>query len=377
MKAKLTALKNYLKKCDLVLLAIALVLSAIGVVAIYSATRYLPKVSNPNKLIIVQCGAIVIGVAAFFIASLIDLDRFGDLWPAAYVLNLVMLLSLKFLGEGGESTGNNSWIRFAGIGIQPAEIGKLIFIFTFARHIYVLRDRLDSLAALIQLSVHALVTIGFIYIFSGDMGMCVVYLIIFVFMLFASGIPMKLFIPFCLLGCGAAVPLWMFGLKTYHKDRILVLFNPDVNPKIAYNGLQSMIAVGAGQLFGCGYMKGSQTQYGILPAKHTDFIFASICEEWGFIGGVTVIAVLTLLVWRVLYNASQSYDRFSYLLCIGVGGMLMAQVLINVGMCLGIMPVIGITLPLTSYGGTSVVTTFAALGIISGIHSRQRPDRLR
>jgi rod shape determining protein RodA len=195
-------------------------------------------------------------------------------------------------------------------------------------------------------------------------------------MLFASGLPMKLFTSLCLLGGASLVPLWRWFLKDYHKLRILVLFDPEVSARIAYNGIQSMIAVGGGGLFGYGFLKGPQTQYSVLPAKHTDFIFASIAEEEGFIGAMLVIALLSVLVWRVFWSASQVHDRFSFMMCVGIGGMLMSQILINVGMCLGVMPVIGITLPLISYGGTSVVTTFAALGLVCGVKMRQRPERL-
>ena len=372
MKNLLRSAKEYLKKCDLLLLGMAVVISCVGMVAIYSATYSYHR----PKFLIVQGAAILIGVCAYFVVSLIDLDRFGDLWPAALVLNLLLLFSLKFLGEGGESTGNNSWIRFGPIGIQPAEIGKIIFVFTFARHIHALRDKLDSPTALLQLLAHALITAGFVYLFSDDLGMCVIYMMITVVMLFASGLPMKFFLPLCALGGGALVPMWRWFLKDYHKLRILVLFDPDVSPRIAYNGIQSMVAVGGGGLFGYGFLKGPQTQYSVLPAKHTDFIFASISEEWGFIGSVAVLVMLASLVWRLFYNASQVHDRFSYLICVGIGGMLMSQIMINVGMCLGVMPVIGITLPFISYGGTSVVATFAALGLVCGVRMRQRPERL-
>ncbi len=372
MKKVLRSAKEYLQKCDLTLLAMALIISCVGLAAIYSAAYSYHR----PKFLIVQGAAAALGVCAYFVVSLIDLDRFGDLWPAALVLNLLMLFSLRFLGEGGESTGNNSWIRFGPIGVQPAELGKIIFVFTFSRHIYSLRDRMDSLGSLAQLLAHALVTAGFVYLFSDDLGMCVVYIMITVIMLFASGLPMKLFAPLCLLGGASLVPLWRWFLKDYHKLRILVLFDPEVSARIAYNGIQSMIAVGGGGLFGYGFLKGPQTQYSVLPAKHTDFIFASIAEEEGFIGAMLVIVLLSVLVWRVFWSASQVHDRFSFMMCVGIGGMLMSQILINVGMCLGVMPVIGITLPLISYGGTSVVTTFAALGLVCGVKMRQRPERL-
>ncbi|MBR4875876.1 MAG: FtsW/RodA/SpoVE family cell cycle protein [Clostridia bacterium] len=379
MKSLFDALWDYIKKCDLGLLFIALLLSGIGLVAIHSASL---AMSGGSRFIMIQGLAIAIGIFAYFFVSAVDLEKFGDFWLWAYVFNLLFQLSLIVLGTEGD-TGNRSWIRLEDLGIpiplgiQPAEIGKLIYIFTFSRHIYILKDKLDSLIALGQLTAHTMVLVGVIYIISGDLGMCLAYLGIFVFMLFASGLSMKIFLPLCAAGAAALVPIWMFFLKGYQKVRILVLFDPSVNPDIAFNGLRSMMTVGAGQLRGQGYLNGLMTQHNKLPSKHTDFIFSTICEEWGFIGAMVVLLILTFLVWKIFFDAGKADNRFGYLMCIGIGTMFMVQILINVGMCLGIMPVIGLTLPFISYGGTSVMTMYAALGMVCGLQMRKRPDRLK
>lgn len=377
MTTLLSSLWDYIKKCDLGLLFIALLLSAVGLTAIYSAAQ---AMDGGSRFIMIQGLAIVIGLFAYFLVSAVDLEKFGDFWIWAYVFNLLFQLSLIFLGTAGE-TGNRSWIRLdklgIPLGIQPAEIGKLIFIFTLSRHIYILKDKLDSLIALGQLTAHTMILVGVIYVISSDLGMCLAYLGIFVFMLFASGISMKIFLPLCAAGGAALVPIWMFFLKGYQKVRILVLFDPSVDPDIAFNGLRSMMTVGSGQLRGQGYLKGLMTQHNRLPSKHTDFIFSTIAEEWGFIGAMVVLLILTFLVWKIFLDAGKADNRFGYLMCIGIGAMFMVQILINVGMCLGIMPVIGLTLPFISYGGTSVMTMYAALGMVSGLQMRKRPDRLK
>lgn len=377
MTTLLSSLWDYIKKCDLGLLFIALLLSAVGLTAIYSAAQ---AMDGGSRFIMIQGLAIVIGLFAYFLVSAVDLEKFGDFWIWAYVFNLLFQLSLIFLGTAGE-TGNRSWIRLdklgIPLGIQPAEIGKLIFIFTLSRHIYILKDKLDSLIALGQLTAHTMVLVLVIYVISSDLGMCLAYLGIFVFMLFASGISMKIFLPLCVAGGAALVPIWMFFLKGYQKVRILVLFDPSVDPDIAFNGLRSMMTVGSGQLRGQGYLKGLMTQHNRLPSKHTDFIFSTIAEEWGFIGAMVVLLILTFLVWKIFFDAGKADNRFGYLMCIGIGAMFMVQILINVGMCLGIMPVIGLTLPFISYGGTSVMTMYAALGMVSGLQMRKRPDRLK
>lgn len=379
MKTHLRSLWEYIKKCDLGLLLIALLLSAIGLGAIYSASLTL---EGSSRFIMIQGLAIAIGLFAYFFIAAIDLEKFGDFWIYAYLFNLLFQFSLLFLGTEGD-TGNRSWIRFEDLGIpiplgiQPAEIGKLIFIFTLSRHMYVLRDKLDSLFSLLQLGAHTVILVAVIYLISGDLGMCIAYLAIFVSMLFASGLSMKIFLPLCAAGCASLVPIWKFFLKGYQKTRILVLFDPSVDPDVALNGLRSMMTVGGGQMTGQGYLNGLMNQHNKLPSKHTDFIFSTICEEWGFIGAVVVLLILTFLVWKIFIDAGKADNRFGYLMCIGIGSMFMVQILINVGMCLGIMPVIGLTLPFISYGGTSVITMYAALGMVCGLQMRKRPDRLK
>ncbi|MBQ2691867.1 MAG: rod shape-determining protein RodA [Clostridia bacterium] len=378
IKSLLTSFGQYLKKCDLGLLAIAIACSVISLVAIRSATLSF----GTNQFMIIQLLAVVLGIVAFFVVSAIDLDKFGDLWIYAYIFNILFQLSLYFLGSEG-NTGNRSWIRLEDLGIpiplgiQPGEIGKLIFIFTISRHFYILRDKLDRLASLLQLGFHMLSTVAAVYVISHDLGVALSYVLIFIIMLFASGMSMKIFLPLCAAGCASLVPIWKYFLKGYHKTRILVLFDPMIDYEKARHGIYSMTAVGGGQMFGYGYMQGTMTQYERLPSKHTDFIFSTICEEWGLVGGVVVILILSMLVWKIFHDAYGADNRFGYLMCVGISGMFMVQILINLGMCLGIMPVIGLTLPFISYGGTSVLTMYIALGMVCGLQMRKRPDRLK
>ena len=138
-----------------------------------------------------------------------------------------------------------------------------------------------------------------------------------------------------------------------------------------------MMTVGGGQLTGQGYLNGLMNQHNRLPSKHTDFIFSTICEEWGFIGAMAVLLILTFLVWKIFIDAGRADNRFGYLMCIGIGAMFMVQILINVGMCLGIMPVIGLTLPFISYGGSSIITLYACMGIVSSVKAKTLPSWLR
>ena len=171
--------------------------------------------------------------------------------------------------------------------------------------------------------------------------------------------------------------LWPF-LSENQQLRILVVFEPELSDRYAYQAKQGMMAIGSGQLTGEGFLDGRMTQAASgIPAKHTDFIFATAGEEWGFIGCLVIIALLTAIVLRIFYDSAHTNDQFARLMCLGIGGMLMVQTLINIGMCMGIMPVIGLTLPFFSYGGTSAAISLTCLGFVSGFVMRLKPSWLR
>lgn len=370
------ACKNYLRTADILLLLLAAAASCCGLVLIYSATRSF----GTNRYVLIQAASVALGVLGFIIASHIDLDRIGPWWRVVFVLNIgLQCLLFKFGVEG--NTGNRSWIRFDDwglpIGIQPAELGKILFILTFSRHIYELRDRLNAPLSVLQLLVHAGLTAGVVYVTSKDFGMAIVYLLIFYVLFFASGVSLAWVGALTVTGGAGLAVLWPY-LPDYQRLRILVVFEPELSERYAYQGKQGMMAIGSGQLTGEGFLSGRMTQAGSgLPAKHTDFIFATAGEEWGFIGCVLIIVLLSAIVFRIFYDSTQTNDLFSRLMCIGIGGMLMVQILINIGMCAGVMPVIGLTLPFFSYGGTSSAVTLTCLGLVSGFIMRQKPRWLR
>lgn len=366
-----SAIRHYLKNADLLLLGLALLASGLGLVLVFSATRSF----GTTKFVVVQGAAIALGVLGFILASLVDYERLGAFWRIVFVLNVLLQASTYFLGESGDS-GNRSWIRFAGIGIQPGEIGKTLLIFTLAKHISLLRTKLNAPFSVLQLCLHVAIPAGLVYVASEDFGMAIMYFLIFFIMLFASGMSLG-----WLGGMAgtAVVGLFVFWdkLPKYQRDRILVVFDPSINPDKAFQAERGMMAIGSGQVSGQGLLDGRMTQGGLLPAKHTDFIFASAAEELGFIGATVIILLLTLIVVRLFINGARADNLQTYLLCVGMGGMIMAQTLINIGMCLGIMPVIGLTLPLFSYGGTSIAVTLASLGMTAGVRLRQTPSWLR
>lgn len=264
-------LKNFFRQIDAKLLCVALFASAFGMILIYSATQSM----GSGSFIKVQLITTFLGIALYLLISWLDLDSVSSWWKYVYILNLVLVLILIPFGTGSEETGNRAWIRFGSIGIQPAELGKILFIVAFAGQINSLEDRLNSPLSIIGLAASALVPIALLYVISSDLGSVLVYLVIFVVMMFCAGIKLRWFAG-AFAALAAMSPLiWKFVLRPDQKMRVLVVFNPELDPLgRGYHAIQSKIAIGSGQLFGRGLGEGTQTQLGYLPAKQTDFIFS-------------------------------------------------------------------------------------------------------
>ena len=351
------------------LLFIALLSSAYGLVLISSAVRS----TGSSRALIVQGIAIALGLAAYIFITLFDVEHLSVAWKYVFVFNLLMLSLTLFFGVGMESTGNNSWIRFSlgGIetGFQPAELGKILFVFTLSKHFKVLGERLNTFKGLTQILLHCMVTVCFVYLFSKDDGMALSYLFIFVVMAFAGGVKLR----WCAVGIAAfaaAVPfIWTYVFGQYQRDRFIVLFDSTYKlDSVGYHQHQSMLAIQSGGFWGDGLYNGTITQYDYLPAKRTDFIFTVACEELGFFGGASIVALLcTIIVICVISAIKMRDDKFSMLVCTGMAAMFTFQTFINIGMNLRLSPVVGLTLPFFSYGGTSIVTMFAALGLVASL----------
>ena len=366
----LKSLDRYVRTIDYFLLVIALICSACGIVLIYSATAALSEGSS--RYITVQSAAIVLGLIGFVVMSCVRWENHTRFWRIVLVLNILFQLSLVVFGY--EDGGNRSWLRFAGIGIQPGEIGKLLFIFTFAKQASLYRRQINHWKSLLMLGLQLAVMVLAILIPSHDMGVALSYVFIAIAILFAAGLSLKWFAAGIAVIAAAAPVLWKF-LSTAQKNRILVLIDPSIAPDAYWQQEQSRIAIGAGRLFGQGYLQGSQTQHNMLPEKQTDFIFAVAGEEWGLVGCLLILILLNLLIFRVFYVAYRADGHFLTLVCTGIGSMLLYQTYVNIFMCLGVGPVMGLPLPFFSYGGSAMVTSFLAIGVAAGISMRTRQRR--
>ena len=381
MKAKLKpvyiAIRDFFKTADMFLLTVCLLLSAIGMVLIYSSTRSY----ETNSYIYVQLASIIIGLVLFVILSVIDIDIITQKWPLLLAFNILIIAALFIWGVEGD-TGNKSWFRFGGIGIQPTELVKITFTLLFAKQMSFLHNSnrgISSPISMVQLLIHLLFMFALIIITSSDLGSALIFIAIFAVMCFAGGVRIIWF----LIGIGAVAALaplaWYSFLSDYQKARIMAPYFPEtVDPTglgITWQVNHSKIALASGGFWGQGFMNGTQSQSDALFAKHTDFIFSVAGEEFGAIGCIVIIALLLTVIIRCIYIGLKSNNYMNTVICCGMAAMLGFQTFENIGMCLGLTPVIGLTIPFVSYGGSSIISCFAAIGIVSGIRIRPNPIR--
>jgi len=371
-------IKDFTKRADMLLFTLCAVSSLFGIVAIASAAASL---GSPRYLI-VQSVSMVIGLVLFVLFTVIDIDVITDHWAAVMVFETVLVLLLLTPLGAGDSLGNRAWLRIGFVGVQPAELNKILFIVILARQINYLKTykNLNAPLSVGQLVLHCLYVVGLLVAVSKDMGSGLIYLFIFMMMLFAAGVRFYWFLV-GLAAMAAVFPyFWTNVLTQRYRDRILAPYDAAIDPNgfdIRWQSNQSKIALASGQLTGTGLFNGRQTQTGALPEKQTDFIFSVIGEELGMIACVIVFLLLLAIILRCLYIGIKSNNTMNMIICFGVAGCLMFQTFENIGMCIGIAPVIGITLPFFSYGGSSMFSMWAAMGVVSGIKYRPKPERFR
>lgn len=377
LKKILPQLRDFVRRADMFLFTVSVICALYGIVVIASATKSYENGSA--QFVIVQTLALVLGILLFIAMTVIDVDIFAQHWTWLYGLSALLLLSLIPFGAVSD-TGNNGWLRFFGIGIQPTEIVKLAFIIVLAKQLAYLKDykNLNSVTSVAQIVGHFILMFGLILVTAQDLGSALVYFFIFAVMLFVAGVKIYWFI----MGAAAIacmVPIfWTYFLEDYQRNRILAPYDSSIDPDntgINWQQNQSKIALASGQLTGTGLGDGTQSQSNAIPGKHTDFIFAVIGEELGLIGACLVLLLLMIIVVRCIQVGLRSGSIMSMLVCFGVAATVVFQTFENVGMCIGIAPVVGITLPFFSYGGSSLFSMFAAMGLVSGIKYRPKPAR--
>ncbi len=356
---------DVVKRIDLVLFILCVSCSLFGIALISSATDSF----GTNKLVIVQSAAMLMGFFAILVLLFLDTENLIRFPLIIYGLCIFALVLTLIIGK--EVLGNKNWIIIGPVSIQPSEFVKVGFIVTFASHLKKVKSYINHPQAIIPLCIH----FGIIFVLvlmEGDLGTALVFTFIFVLMLYAAGLHALYFIVSGVF-VAAATPFAFSKLAHYQQMRILAVYDPSLDPLgFGYHTIQSKIALGSGGLTGSGLYNGIQTQYSVLPEKQTDFIFSVAGEELGFVGNIAIILLLVLLIFRVFITAKKCRDFGDMLICVGVGAVLLFQAAENIGMCLGLLPVIGITLPFFSYGGSSMLSSMCLMGLVMSAASHNR-----
>jgi len=361
---------------DGLLLLTVLTIVGLGTMTVYSATWDASR-SMPTGFAWRQTSWSLIGLVGLLGATVFDYRRLERYAFVLYVAGLALLAAVPLVGEIGG--GSRRWISIGPVTVQPSEMMKLALIIFLARLFHHrirpgglrLRDlALPTLAAMPPV---------FLILEQPDLGTAGVFVFVFASMVLLAG-PSWGTLGLLVLACMGAVPVLLSGLKEYQLRRLTTFFNPEMDPLGAgYHLIQSKIAIGSGGLAGRGFLQGTQNQLNFLPEQHTDFIFSVYSEEWGFFGAITLIALYALVVLRGLMAVNRAKERFGALIAFGVLSNVFWQAAINVGMTTGLLPVVGITLPFFSYGGSSMVSLMLGIGLLINVnmrrHSRERLPR--
>lgn len=361
--------QRLLRNLDFILIGVTALIILISLVIIGSAT-HINGPSEDRYWYVERQGLFALAnIAVIFIMLNFDYKSLEKFSGFLYAFNLAMLLAVMFVGQS--ALGAQRWIQIGPISLQPSEFSKLIMIIALAQILDKRTGKLNTFKDIIPVFIY--VGIPFLLVLKQpDLGTSLVFLAILFGMIFVAGISMRHLM--AIVGAGAAfLPIFWHFLKDYQKKRLTVFIDPNVDPLgSGYHIIQSKIAIGSGMLFGKGLFNGTQSQLNFLPENHTDFIFAVIGEELGFVGATLILLLYLILLYRGVKIAGAARDNFGMLVATGITSMLAFHLLVNVGMTAGIMPVTGIPLPLMSYGVSSLTTNLVSIGILLNIYMRRQ-----
>ncbi len=378
---KKTAIKYALKETDFLLYITCILTSAFGALMVYSATRN--EAIADGDLIARDCLIMIlaasVGIFACIIISFLDYDAIVRLWPLVAGVCLLLLFLLFPFGDGpSDRPGARCWlpiIKTDGfvVNFQPSELAKIGFLITFTAHIEAVKDNMNSIKNVLLLTLHAIVPIGIIII-TDDLGSAIVFACIFVGMMFVAGLHMRYFAVAAGVVIAFVPLLWTKFLAGFHKRRILAIYYPsalseDVYKDIIYQQQRGVNAIGSGGFFGDGLFKGTYTQSALgVPVNESDMVFTVVGEELGFIGSILFLAVMVFIIAKIISVGKKSRNLTGSLICYGTAFMIGAQTVINLGMCLMLLPSIGITLPFMSAGGSANLCIYFAIGLVMSVY---------
>lgn len=368
---------SLIKGTDFLTMFTALAASIYGLTLVYSASY---SSLSDGKVISSDVRSMLVSVIGGFIISVIlsniDYDVISKLWPIVAAGCVGLMIFTFFFGVAPPSRPDSKcWIDLKIFYFQPSELMKVGFIISFSYHLDLVRDKINKIKTIIPLVIHGAIPVGLV-ILTGDAGSALIFLIMFIGMLFFARVNIGYFIAgFCAIFVGFAVA-WKTGIiNGIQRQRIVALFYPEQYADAMYQQTNGKIAIGSGGLFGQGFLQGNMTQSGAVPVNESDMVLTVAGEEFGFVGAVGALLILFFLVLRVMKIGIKARDNVGYLMCCGIAVMLFAQILVNVGMELSLLPCIGITLPLFSAGGSSSLCIYLALGIEYSVYRFSKMPR--
>ncbi|MBT3180975.1 MAG: rod shape-determining protein RodA [Deltaproteobacteria bacterium] len=351
------------------LLGVTMTIVVVGLVNLYSAVYFWGE-GGSQQLFWSQLVWTVIGSVIMVLVAALDYRIFYRFSYVFYILVSILLVLALILGQAVR--GTHGWIQLGPVSLQPAEFAKLAYIFVAARY-FANNPNPDGYRLLELWKPGLLMLISFtLIVVQGDMGSSLFIICIFISMSLFAKVKKRTIVSCAILAAIVAIGVYNFGLKDYQKERIFTFMNPEADVRGGgYHLMQSKIAVGSGQMFGKGYLKGNINKLRYLPERHTDFIFPVFAEEWGFFGSLLLLALYAALLLIGIDIGSHARDRFGAFVAIGVVSLLFWQLAINLGGVLGLMPLTGVTLPLMSYGGSSMIAIMASIGLLFSIYRRR------
>lgn len=369
MRGLWARIADYIREVDKIMFFLCLFTSAFGCMAVLSATHY----TGSLKQFFMQAAAMVMGIGAAIVISLIDFEAIVKRWYVAAAIGLIPVLLTFVIGFGPAGTDDKAWLDLGITTFQPSELLKVCFIITFSFHISKVKDKINKLKYLIPVCAHGIIPVVLIHL-QGDDGTALVFAVMVLCMMWAAGVHYKYFLILFGAVLVASPLIYFFVMNADQQARIQTLFNLEAD--ILGDGWQQYrgrIALAGGGLWGQGYLKGNLTQLGPagVPEGYNDFIFVTIGEELGFVGAFASVLLLTFICLRCLKVAKMTNNPCGKLICVGFFGWTMAQIAINLGMCLSLLPVIGVTLPFFSAGGTSLSCLFLGVGLVLSVHKHR------
>ena len=366
----LKGFKNFFTKSDMILWLLAISASVYSLFLISSMER-----SSNYSYMTPQILALVLGYAAAIALTFIDYRFIARMWWLLMGLSLVLLALVFVIGRNVTGTDDTAWIILpGGLSFQPSELVKVFFIITFSKHLQVLKENemLYRLSGVLSLVIHMAIPVALIHM-QGDDGTVLIFLFMFLIMCFIGGVQLRYFLIMLLLLTAGIPLLWTYFLNNEHKNRFTAIFDIDGNALTNYGWqqYQGKVSIASGGLTGTGLGNGPRVETGIVPEQENDFIFTVAGEELGFIGCLLLLSILLFICVKLIINAMSARDYLGRMICVGVFSMIGVQTVINIGMVLGLLPVVGITLPFFSSGGTSLLSVLIGIGLVQSVYYRK------